>query len=338
MKKAEDYKKPKEDNISMSNTPNLPTSAAAAQVTIKQFLEAGVHFGHQTRRWNPKMEKFIFGERNDIYIIDLKKTMKMFRDATDFAKFLGSEGKDVLFVGTKKQAQDTIREEALKAGMPYVNNRWLGGMLTNFATVSRSIKRLHLLEKMEQDGSLQLRSKKEQSRLMKEKDKLEKNLGGIKYMKTTPSALFIVDPHTETIAVREANRLHIPVIAITDTNCDPDPIDWVIPANDDAIRSIGLITSKISESIIEGRMEFDKNLADAIAAAAAAEEETQKVLEGVSDTELTKEEFEEKEFVAIDAIDEKEFTETSESTDLLDINDMLKETDSDIDIRNEFKK
>jgi len=336
MKKAEDYKKPKEDIISMSTTPNLPTSAAAAQVTIKQFLEAGVHFGHQTRRWNPKMAKYIFGERNDIYIIDLKKTMKMFRDASDFAKSIGLDGKEVLFVGTKKQAQETIKEEAIKAGMPYVNNRWLGGMLTNFATVNRSIKRLHMLEKMEQDGSLQLRSKKEQSRLMKEKDKLEKNLGGIKYMKTLPAALFVVDPHTENIAVKEANRLNIPVLAITDTNCDPDPVNWVIPANDDAIRSIGLITSKISESIIEGRMEFDKQLAEGIAAAATAEE-NQKVTEGEAETDLTKEEFEEKEFVTLDVVDEKEI-EATESTDLLDIDDMLKETDSDTDIMDEFKK
>ena len=209
------------------STPTLPVSNAAAQVTIKQFLEAGVHFGHQTRRWNPKMAKFIFGERNDIYIIDLKKTMKMFREACDYAKSVGNTGKQILFVGTKKQAQDNIREEAIKAGMPYVNHRWLGGMLTNFQTVSRSIKRLQLLEKWETEGSMALRSKKEQSRLLKEKEKLVKNLGGIKDMKGLPAALFIVDPHSEQIAVQEANRLKIPIIAITDTNCNPDPIQWV---------------------------------------------------------------------------------------------------------------
>jgi len=263
----------------MSTVSNPPTSAAAAQVTIKQFLEAGVHFGHQTRRWNPKMAKYIFGERNDIYIIDLKKTMKMFRESCDYAKTIGISGKEILFVGTKKQAQDTIREEATKAGMPYVNHRWLGGMLTNFATVSRSIKRLQLLEKMEADGTLALRSKKEQSRLMKEKDKLVKNLGGIKNMKGLPSAMFVVDPNNEDIAVHEANRLGIPVIAITDTNCDPDPIQWIVPANDDAIRSVQLITSKIAESLMEGRMEFDKQVTDGMV-------ETQAQAEG-SDLDAT---------------------------------------------------
>lgn len=240
------------------------TTTAAAQVTIKHFLEAGVHFGHQTRRWNPKMKKFIFGERDDIYIIDLKKTMKCFRDACDFAKSVGISGGEVLFIGTKKQAQDTIKQEALRAGMPYVNHRWLGGMLTNFFTIRKSIDRLHLLEKMEQDGSLEHRSKKEISALMKEKDKLEKNLGGVKNMKNLPSALFVVDPNTEEIAVREANRLKIPVIAITDTNCDPDPIQWIIPANDDAIRSVLLLTTKIADSVIEGRQELEKDITSII--------------------------------------------------------------------------
>ncbi len=238
------------------------TSSSAAQVTIKQFLEAGVHFGHQTRRWNPKMAKFIFGERNDIYIIDLKKTMKMFRDACEFAKVTSATGAEVLFVGTKKQAQDTIKLEAERAGMPYVNHRWLGGMLTNYTTISKGIKRLQLLEKMEQDGSLALRSKKEAARLMKEKDKLNKNLGGVKNMKGLPAAVYIVDPHTEEIAVKEANRLGIPIIAITDTNCDPDPIQWIVPANDDAIRSVQLITSRIADSVLEGRLELQKQISD----------------------------------------------------------------------------
>ena len=231
-------------------------------LTMKEFLEAGVHFGHQTRRWNPKMARYIFGERNGIYIIDLKKTMKLFNDACKIVREHVAAGEEVLFVGTKKQAQETIRDEANRCGMPYVNNRWLGGILTNFATVSKGIRRLLELEKMEQDGSLQLRTKKEAAQLMKEKTRLLKNLGGVKIMNRIPSLIFIVDPHTEQIAVHEGNRLEIPIVAIVDTNCDPDQITHVIPANDDAIRSVKLITSKIADAVLEGKAMLEKAIID----------------------------------------------------------------------------
>ena len=239
-------------------------TSSTPSLTMKEFLEAGVHFGHQTRRWNPKMSRYIFGERNGIYIIDLKKTMKLFNDACKVVKEKVGSGEEVLFVGTKKQAQETIREEATRCGMPYVNNRWLGGMLTNFATISKGIKRLRELEKMEQDGILQLRTKKEAAQLMKEKNRLLKNLGGVKNMQRVPGLVFIVDPHTEQIAVHEANRLDIPTLAIVDTNCDPDQITHVIPANDDAIRSVKLITSKIAEAVLEGKGMFEKGLVEQI--------------------------------------------------------------------------
>jgi len=236
-------------------------------ISMKQLLEAGVHFGHQSRRWNPKMKKYIFTERNGIYIIDLKKTIKMLRDAYKFIRDAVAEGKKVLFVGTKKQARDSIAEAATGCKMFFVNNRWLGGMLTNFRTVRRSVQRLLDIEKMETDGSLDLYTKKERAGILKEKGGLEKNLSGVKGMERLPDILFVVDPHKEEIAVREANRLRIPVVAIVDTNCDPDPINWVIPGNDDAIRAVKLIAQKVAEACNEGIMA----LAEAGAALAAGE-------------------------------------------------------------------
>ncbi|AXA35116.1 MAG: 30S ribosomal protein S2 [Candidatus Hydrogenedentota bacterium] len=221
-------------------------------ITMKQLLEAGVHFGHQSRRWNPKMKPYIYTERNGIYIIDLKKTLKMLRDACRFVRDAVADGKTVLFVGTKKQAKDSIYEAARDCNMFYVNNRWLGGMLTNFRTVRRSVMRLLEIERMEQDGTLQQYSKKEQAMILREKVGLEKNLAGVKKMDQLPGVLFVVDPHKEAIAVKEARKLHIPVVAIVDTNCDPDMVDWVIPGNDDAIRAVKLISQKIAESVHEG--------------------------------------------------------------------------------------
>jgi small subunit ribosomal protein S2 len=222
-------------------------------LNLKELLEAGVHFGHQTRRWNPKMKPYIFGERNGIHIINLDVTLPMFIDAYDFVKNAVAKGGNVLFVGTKKQAQQVIREEANRSGMFFVVNRWLGGTLTNFTTVKASIDKLKRLEKMEIDGTYEKISKKEKLTLERQKEKLEKNLGGIKDMKNIPSVMFIVDPTKEHIAVAEANNLHIPVIAISDTNCDPDPLDFVIPGNDDAIRAIRLFASKIANAVIEGK-------------------------------------------------------------------------------------
>lgn len=224
-----------------------------AVISMKQLLEAGVHFGHQTRRWNPKMAPYIFTERNGIYIIDLQKTVKKVDEAYDFLRSVAEEGKSILFVGTKKQAQEAIKEEALKAGMYYVNERWLGGMMTNFATIRKSINRLKELEAMEQDGTFEVLSKKEVLSLKREMEKLEKSLGGIKDMDKLPGALFVVDPRKEKIAVAEARKLDIPIVAIVDTNCDPDEIDYVIPGNDDAIRAVKLLTSRMADAIIEGR-------------------------------------------------------------------------------------
>ncbi|HHP50914.1 MAG TPA: 30S ribosomal protein S2 [Moorella mulderi] len=221
-------------------------------VSMKQLLEAGVHFGHQTRRWNPKMASYIFTERNGIYIIDLQQTVKKLEEAYNFVRDLARDGGKILFVGTKKQAQEAIKEEAERCGMFYVNVRWLGGTLTNFQTIRRRLERLKELERLEQEGILDRLSKKEANRLRKEKEKLERYLGGIKDMKGLPDALFIVDPRKERIAVAEARRLGIPTVAIVDTNCDPDEIDYVIPGNDDAIRAIRLITSKIADAVIEG--------------------------------------------------------------------------------------
>lgn len=222
-------------------------------VSMKQLLEAGVHFGHQTRRWNPKMAQYIFTERNGIYIIDLQKTVKKLEDAYSFVRSLSAEGKSILFVGTKKQAQDSVKDEAERAGAYFVNARWLGGMLTNFRTIRRRIDRLNQLRNMEADGTFDLLPKKEVIKLNLEIDKLEKFLGGIKEMKQIPGALFIVDPRKERIAVAEAKKLGIPIVAIVDTNCDPDEIDYVIPGNDDAIRAVKLISATMANAIIEGK-------------------------------------------------------------------------------------
>lgn len=224
-----------------------------AIISMKQLLEAGVHFGHQTRRWNPKMSRYIFTERNGIYIIDLQKTVKKVEEAYNFVRELAAEGKTVLFVGTKKQAQDSVKEEAERSGQYFVNQRWLGGTLTNFSTIQKRIDRLTQLETMEQDGTFDVLPKKEVIILNKEKERLEKFLGGIKGMKGIPGALFIIDPRKERIAVAEARKLGIPIVAIVDTNCDPDEIDYVIPGNDDAIRAVKLLTGKIADAILEGK-------------------------------------------------------------------------------------
>ncbi len=223
-----------------------------SQITMKQLLEAGVHFGHQTKRWNPKMKPYIFGARNGIYIIDLQKTVRYFKTAYSFIKETVEKGDKVLFVGTKKQAHEAIAEEAVRAGQFFVNNRWLGGMLTNFSTIKGSIDRLKKIEIMAQDGTYQLITKKEALQLEREKAKLEKTLGGIKMMTKMPGAVFIIDPKKEAIAVKESRKLGVPVVAVVDTNCDPDEIDFIIPGNDDAIRAIRLFTSRIADACIEG--------------------------------------------------------------------------------------
>lgn len=222
-----------------------------AVISMKQLLEAGVHFGHQTRRWNPKMDKYIFTERNGIYIIDLQKTVKQVEEAYKFVKSIGEENGAILFVGTKKQAQDSVKEEAERCGMYYINRRWLGGMLTNFQTIQKRIDRLKQLEVMEEDGIFGVLPKKEVILLRKEKERLEKFLGGIKHMNRLPNALFVIDPRKEHIAVAEARKLGIPIVGIVDTNCDPDEIDYVIPGNDDAIRAVKLLTSKMADAIVE---------------------------------------------------------------------------------------
>lgn len=232
-----------------------------AVVTMKQLLEAGVHFGHQTRRWNPKMKPFIFTERNGIYIIDLQKTVRKIDEAYDFVKRVVQEGGTILFVGTKKQARNTIKEEAERCGMFYVNERWLGGMLTNFRTIRKRIERLRVLENMEADGSFEVLPKKEVMQLVKEKEKLERFLGGIREMSGLPGAVFVVDPRKERIAVQEARKLGIPVVGIVDTNCDPDEVDYVIPGNDDAIRAVKLICGKMADAVIEGLEGRDAALA-----------------------------------------------------------------------------
>ena len=224
-----------------------------AVVTMKQLLEAGVHFGHQTRRWNPKMAPYIFTDRNGIYIIDLQKTVRMLEEAYNFVRDTVMDGKDILFVGTKKQAQESIEAEAKRCGMFYVNQRWLGGMLTNFKTIRTRIDRLNELDDMETNGAFDVLPKKEVIKLRLEREKLERNLGGIREMKKLPAALFVVDPRKEHIAIAEARNLGIPVIAIVDTNCDPDEADYVIPGNDDAIRAVKLFASKIADAVLEGR-------------------------------------------------------------------------------------
>ncbi|NCC67314.1 MAG: 30S ribosomal protein S2 [Clostridia bacterium] len=230
-------------------------------VSMKQLLEAGVHFGHQTRRWNPKMAEYIYMERNGIYIIDLQKTVKKLEEAYDFVRQIAADGGTVLFVGTKKQAQDAVKEEAEKVGMYYVNARWLGGMLTNFKTMRTRVDRLAQLKKMSEDGTFDMLPKKEVIKLLGEMEKLEKYLGGVKEMKKLPSALFVVDPRKEHNAIAEARRLHIPIIAIVDTNCDPDEVDYVIPGNDDAIRAIRLISAAMASAVQEGRQGLDAEVA-----------------------------------------------------------------------------
>ena len=222
-------------------------------IQMKQLLEAGVHFGHQTRRWNPKMAEYIFTERNGIYIIDLQKTVKKIEEAYDFIREVAQDGGEILFVGTKKQAQETIKEEAERVGMHFVDARWLGGMLTNFKTIKKRIERLSQLHKMEEDGTFDLLPKKEVIGLRGEMDKLEKYLGGIKNLKKAPAALFVVDPRKERIAIAEAKKLNIPIVAIVDTNCDPEDVDYVIPGNDDAIRAVKLVVSTVANAVIEGR-------------------------------------------------------------------------------------
>ena len=222
-------------------------------VSMKQLLEAGVHFGHQTRRWNPKMARYIFTERNGIYIIDLQKTVRMIDDAYNFVRELGEKGETILFVGTKKQAQEAIKEEATRCSMFYVNSRWLGGMLTNFKTMRGRVDRMNQLKKMEEDGTFDMLPKKEVIKLMHEQEKLEKYLGGVKDMKQLPGAVFVVDPRKEHNAIAEARKLKIPVVAIVDTNCDPDEIDYVIPGNDDAIRAIRLISGVMANAVTEGK-------------------------------------------------------------------------------------
>jgi len=226
----------------------LPTS-----VNMKELLEAGVHFGHQTRRWNPKMKEFIFGERSGIYIVDLQKTLKLFQEALDFVEELAAQGRSILFVGTKRQAKETVAEEAQRCGMPYVNERWLGGLLTNFVTIRRSLERIKELEMVGSEGRRERLTKKELARLDKERTKLEKNLLGIKNMRTLPDAIFVIDTRKEQIAVLEARKLKVPVVGVVDTNCDPDEVDFVIPGNDDALRAIKLFAGRIADAVINGR-------------------------------------------------------------------------------------
>jgi small subunit ribosomal protein S2 len=250
-------------------------------ITMKQLLEAGVHFGHQTKRWNPKMKRYIFTARNGIYIIDLQQTVKMFRAAYDFVRDMAADGKTVLFVGTKKQAQEAVEEEARRANTPYVNVRWLGGMLTNFQTIRKSLDRLQKLTDMTTDGTVEKLPKKEVLKLAKEQAKLEKVLGGIKDLRRVPDAVFVVDPSREEIAVLEARRLSIPIIAIVDTNCNPDLIDYVIPGNDDAIRAIKLFLGKVADAILEGKAAYEEKTASA----ADKEAETPEVTMALISTE-----------------------------------------------------
>ncbi|MDJ0856486.1 MAG: 30S ribosomal protein S2 [Desulfobacterales bacterium] len=251
-----------------------------AHITMKELLEAGVHFGHQTKRWNPKMKPYIFGARNGIYIVDLQKTVRMFKGAYSFIVDTVASGKSVLFVGTKKQARESVYEEANRCEMFYVHNRWLGGMLTNFQTIKKSIDRLNYLNEIENDGTINMFPKKERLKLGKERVKLDNNLGGIRSMSGLPGAMFIVDPKNEAIAVREGRRLGIPIIAIVDTNCDPDEIDYIIPGNDDAIRAIRLVTSRIADACLEGRQRYEEKQQ---AEADKAQDETVEEVPGSAD-------------------------------------------------------
>ncbi|MDU6783049.1 30S ribosomal protein S2 [uncultured Peptoniphilus sp.] len=252
-------------------------------ISMKNLLEAGVHFGHQTRRWNPKMKKFIFTERNGIYIIDLQKTVKKIEEAYDFVREIAANNGEILFVGTKKQAQDAIEKEAVKCGMPYINQRWLGGLLTNFKTINKRIERLYKLFEMEENGTFDVLPKKEVAQLLHEREKLEKFLGGIKEMKGMPKALFVVDPKKEKIAVKEAHILGIPVIGIVDTNCDPDELDIPIPGNDDAIRAVKLITETIANAVIEGKQGSQIEDSDNNDYDESAQEVSEVVIETVED-------------------------------------------------------
>jgi small subunit ribosomal protein S2 len=244
------------------------------EITMKELLEAGVHFGHQTRRWSPKMKEYIFGERNGIHIIDLQKTLKMFREAARYVSEQAGQGRSILFLGTKRQAQEAISEEAQRCGMFFVNHRWLGGTLTNWVTLQKSIKRMKLLKSMVEDGRMAAFSKKEAARLERELKHLQQNFSGVENMTVLPDAMFVIDPNAEVIAVREARRMGIPVVAIVDTNCDPNLVDWVIPGNDDALRAIRLFTSKIADAVLAGRQSYEQSqIADQKAAAGAAGEE-----------------------------------------------------------------
>jgi small subunit ribosomal protein S2 len=253
-----------------------------ANITMKELLEAGVHFGHQTKRWNPKMKEFIFGERNGIYIIDLQKTLKMFKDASKYVQDMAAQGKTIMFVGTKRQAQDAIAEEATRCGMFYVNQRWLGGLLTNWVTIQKSVKRLQELDEMASDGRYDLLTKKEVIKLERERKHLQANLAGIKSLKRLPDALFVIDSNKEQIAVKEARKLGIPVVAVVDTNCDPTEVDYVIPGNDDALRAIRLFATKIADSIVEGAVaatdKQDAELAGAVAASSGEQAESETVV------------------------------------------------------------
>lgn len=269
-------------------------------VTMRDLLECGVHFGHQTRRWNPKMKKFIFGERKGIYVIDLQKSLRYFRYTYNIVRDAAAEGKTIMFVGTKKQASAAVRENAEKCGMPYVSHRWLGGMMTNFDTIKQSIRRLEIIEKMEEDGSMKLLTKKEALGLTRKKEKLLDYLGGVRYMKTPPDMIFVIDTVKEKIAVAEANRLKIPVIAPLDTNCDPDLVTYPIPGNDDAIRSVQLFCQEMAEAIIEGRnlREQDADLIEGEESAeiSYSQSEKQEIIdEALNETEM--EEFSEADFM-----------------------------------------
>jgi small subunit ribosomal protein S2 len=255
-----------------------PEGGIIMVVTMKELLEAGVHFGHQVKRWNPKMKKYIFGERNDIHIIDLQKTMKGIEEAYGFVKETAASDAPILFVGTKKQAQDSIASEAARAGAFYVNQRWLGGMLTNYSTIRKSIERLKKIDTMKEDGTYSVLTKKEVAALEKERMKLEKNLSGIKDMEKLPGAVVVIDPKKEKISVAEARKLYIPIVALVDSNCDPDEVDHIIPGNDDAIRAIALVTRKMADAILEGREEMEKH--KAVEAAKAAKVAAEEAAEG----------------------------------------------------------
>lgn len=287
------------------------------EVTIKQMLEAGVHFGHQTRRWNPKMKRFIFGERNGIYIINLEITLSALERALTFLKEIALSGRDILWVGTKKQAKQSLSEAAVSCGMPYVNERWLGGMLTNFDTVRKSIRRLDTIDKMEEDGSFEFVSKKEVGSLKKEREKLKKNLEGIRKMRKLPEAVFVIDSNNEEIAVREARKLGIPVVALIDTNCNPDVIDYPIPGNDDAIRAVKLFCDAVSATILEGRSSYQQAVAAEEAKKAAeeaAEAEAKEAAEAKAKEEAAKSEKSDKE-VSSEEVLAKQFVNPDETTE-----------------------